>query len=164
MVSLSLFTPDFDLFDVNRVEMLRGPLGTLRGAGSVADTGHHITNPPELGWNHGFVEDRFNSVAHGNIGQPSDQVAGAGQLVSGLAYGGATSLEVAEPDLKLDPYTLVGLRFAVRQDDWEAALHLDNLTDGNARFSFDRERGGRARLGCRVNRPCAARISIGKSF
>ncbi|MBV8202212.1 MAG: TonB-dependent receptor, partial [Acidobacteria bacterium] len=48
-ISLSLFTPDIDLFDVSRVEVLRGPQGTLFGAGSESGTVRYITNQPELG-------------------------------------------------------------------------------------------------------------------
>ena len=49
VVSLSLFTPDFDLFDLNRVETLRGPQGTLFGSGSVGGTIRYITNQPKIG-------------------------------------------------------------------------------------------------------------------
>ena len=50
VVSLSLFTPDFDLFDLNRVETLRGPQGTLFGSGSVGGTIRSVTT---LRWRRG---------------------------------------------------------------------------------------------------------------
>ena len=56
VISLSLFTPDIDLFDVNRIEVLRGPQGTLFGSGSLSGTVRYITNYPELGLTEGFAE------------------------------------------------------------------------------------------------------------
>jgi len=39
---------DADLYDLNRTEILRGPQGTLYGAGSMGGTIKLITNPPKL--------------------------------------------------------------------------------------------------------------------
>src|SRR5207245_4002048 len=74
-VSLSLFTPAVDLFDVSRVEVLRGPQGTLFGAGSLAGTVRYISNQPELGV----------SSTVGEVG---------GHWVDGRGAGGAAELGV----------------------------------------------------------------------
>ena len=47
-ISVALFTPDLDLYDVDRFEVLRGPQGTLFGAGSSSGTLRYITRQPEL--------------------------------------------------------------------------------------------------------------------
>ena len=68
VISLSLFTPDLDLFDLNRVETLRGPQGTLFGSGSVGGTIRYITNQPEIGVTEGLVEGNVNLVDGDDIG------------------------------------------------------------------------------------------------
>src|SRR4051812_32594821 len=68
LVSMSLFTPDLDLFDTNRVEVLRGPQGTLFGAGSESGTIRYITNQPRLGTTQWFGELDGSTIQHGNQG------------------------------------------------------------------------------------------------
>ena len=67
-ISLSLFTPDVDLFDVSRVEVLRGPQGTLFGAGSLAGTVRYITNQPRLGVTSVFGEAEGSILDGGSAG------------------------------------------------------------------------------------------------
>ena len=68
VISLSLFTPDLDLFDLNRVETLRGPQGTLFGSGSVGGTIRYITNQPLVGVTEGLVEGNVNLVDGDDLG------------------------------------------------------------------------------------------------
>jgi iron complex outermembrane recepter protein len=68
IISLSLFTPDIDLFDVSRVEVLRGPQGTLFGAGSLSGTVRYITNQPELGAKKYFAEAGGSLLSGGSLG------------------------------------------------------------------------------------------------
>jgi iron complex outermembrane receptor protein len=68
VISLSLFTPDLDLFDLNRVETLRGPQGTLFGSGSVGGTLRYITNQPRLDRYEGLAEANINMLQSGDLG------------------------------------------------------------------------------------------------
>jgi outer membrane receptor protein involved in Fe transport len=120
----------------------------------------------DLGWfggSEGFVNGTIHHVGD-RFTQPSDQAIGAGLFSSGLPYGGATGNEVTELDLNLDPYTIVNVSTGVVTDGWSATLYIHNLTDENANLSFDRERGGRARLSFRTNKPRTIGVTIRKGW
>jgi iron complex outermembrane receptor protein len=69
-ISVALFTPDLDLFDLERFEVLRGPQGTLFGAGSSAGTVRYITRQPQLG--------EFEGAAEANAYTGTDTDVGGG--------------------------------------------------------------------------------------
>ena len=95
-ISLSLFTPDIDLFDLNRVETLRGPQGTLFGSGSIGGTVRYITNQPLLGVNEVKVEIDGNYIDEGSLGGhlktalnvPLGEDAAVRLVAYGTRYGG----------------------------------------------------------------------------
>jgi iron complex outermembrane receptor protein len=91
VVSLSLFTPDFDLFDLNRVETLRGPQGTLFGSGSVGGTIRYISNQPKLETFEGEVESGINVAKGGDIGYEAKGALnipiGSVAAIRGVLYG-----------------------------------------------------------------------------
>ena len=64
----STSTPDPDLFDVQRIEVLKGPQGTLYGASSMGGLIKYVTNPPNLTKFEGKVEAGYEGVPGGGSG------------------------------------------------------------------------------------------------
>ena len=114
-------TPDISLFDIQRVEVLRGPQGTLYGAGSMAGTVRLIFNKPDLTRYSGSTADQVDSVDGGGIGYNTE---------------GEVNIPVVQG--------LLGARvvgFYGHQGGW-----LDNTTLGLHDFNDSNSRGGRLLL------------------
>ena len=120
VVSLSLFTPDIDLFDMSRVEVLRGPQGTLFGSGSLAGTVRYITNQPEIGVSDGFGEFSLASVGDGGMG-------GSAKAAVNVPVGDRSAMRITawhtsfggfmdavQPDLSVDEDVNSGTRTGAR--------------------------------------------------
>jgi len=66
-------TPDFDLYDIQQVEVLRGPHGTQYGANSVAGVLRYITNKPSF---EGTEYEMETGASHYDGGEASFNVKG----------------------------------------------------------------------------------------
>ncbi len=60
------FEPDIRMFDLDRIEVLRGPQGTLYGAGSMSGTIRFITNKPDLDNFGGYLTGEISDTSHGS--------------------------------------------------------------------------------------------------
>jgi outer membrane receptor protein involved in Fe transport len=58
--------PDIRLFDLDRIEVLKGPQGTLYGASSMSGTIRYITKKPELDKIGGYVEAEGSDTSKGS--------------------------------------------------------------------------------------------------
>jgi iron complex outermembrane recepter protein len=67
-ISVALFTPDLDLYDLDRIEVLRGPQGTLFGAGSSSGTVRYITAQPNIGETGGSLDLTVSNTTDGEVG------------------------------------------------------------------------------------------------
>ncbi|HET6566088.1 MAG TPA: TonB-dependent receptor plug domain-containing protein, partial [Xanthomonadales bacterium] len=64
----STLTPDIDPFDLQRVEVLKGPQGTLYGAGAVGGLLRYVTTPPNPEKFYGAFTVGANTVNEGGNG------------------------------------------------------------------------------------------------
>ena len=113
--------PDFKLVDINRVEVLRGPQGTLYGAGSVGGTLRVITNKPNASEVEGFVEVDFSGTKNG----------GGNSEVSGMV-----NVPLVEDTL--------AARFVGYYRDTSG--YIDNVALGTDNINFEDTWGGRGAI------------------
>lgn len=64
--------PDLKLYDIERVEVLRGPQGTLYGSGSMGGTLRLITKQPRFDKVEGYVQGRGTLIHEGGAGGSVD--------------------------------------------------------------------------------------------
>jgi outer membrane receptor protein involved in Fe transport len=68
LVNGAILAGDFDTFDVNRIEVLRGPQGTLYGASSLGGVLKFVTNTPQFGKFEGRARAGVEFVDGGGTG------------------------------------------------------------------------------------------------
>ena len=78
---------DPDLFDLNHVEVLRGPQGTLYGSGSMGGTIKLVTNQPKLHTLESAIDTSVSQTAHGGTN-------GGGSAMVNIPMGDITALRV----------------------------------------------------------------------
>ena len=80
-------------------------------------------------------------------------------------FGGAPDGAATTLDLKLPDYQLVNLSAGIEMaSGFDFIVYVNNVFDENAILAFDRERGGRARLGFHVGQPRTFGVTARKRF
>lgn len=78
LVNGAVLAGDFDTFDVNRIEVLRGPQGTLYGASSLSGVLRFVTNLPSTDRFMAHVQAGLESVDHsGELGYQTNLMVNA---------------------------------------------------------------------------------------
>ncbi|MBN7796091.1 TonB-dependent receptor [Parahaliea mediterranea] len=124
-IAINGFNPDLGLYDIQRVEVLRGPQGTLYGSGSLGGTIRIITNKPNFDTLEGSAELTGSHTREGGAN-------------SGLK--GAINLPLVDDR--------VALRAVAYRSDYDG--YLDNTATGKDNANTQLTEGARLQLGAQI--------------
>jgi outer membrane receptor protein involved in Fe transport len=116
-----LLTPDIDPADLERIEVLRGPQGTLYGANSLGGLVKFVTARPDASHAFGYVSAGYSSVSGGGSGFSQRAMFNVPLIANTLA-------------LRVNAYS--------RKDPG----YIDNIATGASHVNEDTVRGGRAEV------------------
>lgn len=130
----SRLTPDPDLFEIERIEVLRGPQGTLYGANALGGVIRYILREPSLDQFRGQVQVGLTSTSHGGVGY-------------------VTRAAVDMP--------LIQDRLGLRVSGYytKDSGYVDNIALGRKNVNESRNKGGRLSLRWAVNDSLSATLS-----
>lgn len=133
-ISVNGFNPDLGLYDISRIEVLRGPQGTLYGSGSMGGTIRIITNKPQFGAFEGAAEASLSQTEHG----------GTNSSVKGMV-----NVPLVEDGLALR---------AIAYHTYTSG-YIDNVLTGQHNINDAETTGARVELGARIGENLRANFS-----
>jgi len=134
---------DPDLYDINRIEILRGPQGTLYGSGSMGGTVKIITNQPRLDAYEGSFQGTLSDTQGGSGN-------GGGSFMLNVPFGDSLALRLVGTDtyrsgwidrVVLDPFpqgtpTMRGNVLAAPVQSVTTNINTENLYGGRVSLLF----------------------------
>lgn len=141
------------VFDLNRIEVLRGPQGTLFGAGSEAGNIRYITNQPNLHTFSGFAHGEVSETERGTLSHEAGAAAGGPIVEDAVGFrasvwerhdGGYLDRvqpwtgDVVARDTNSDRKLVTRLAFGIKASEavliTPSVFYQEAHTDDNARF------------------------------
>ena len=120
----SLGSPEPKFFDVDRIEVLRGPQGTLYGASSMGGTLKVLLNQPDLKKMDNSALAELSSTSHGGINHTVNAVLNVPLVTNEMALRvGVQSTHVSGYITQVDPDTLATVRRRTNSED-DAVLRM----------------------------------------
>jgi iron complex outermembrane receptor protein len=131
-------SPNFDTYDLQRIEVLRGPQSTLYGATAEGGLVKYVTNPPDTTGYHGGLEAGVDGIPSGGPGGSLKGFINL-PLANGKAAIRLDAWNEWIPGYIDNPQTGQSNSNAGQQYGWRASLLLKPIDDLTIRFLAERQ-------------------------